>query len=526
MGERYSEVVSVGLAVVVAVAVAGCERDGEKPEEDVAGASERGTSVSQPEFAWDDALGLTSSQTRNQVDDLAGCDPDKHLPALSPETSGYFPEGSRRCRVSHSAEAEEGAYRVDEILYDRKAPTAVLLRPAESTPLSTSIIPDYRLPALPVVRRRLVDWDGRRRVISLRQDIIHNSADPTEAVAIDIVSRVEQPEVVDFVRVASTSSWPYSLEHVQLRGPALAGESLIAPRTSADGQLGPSISVEVGLDRVTIQPQPVYPIRRNGDDPEFTPLRFDRELLDDSADTEAQAWRAEAQELVRKWVRNQRDLGKDSVPVPFEIVATRTLPFDRLVDLMDRVDGPLGARFYLAGRGGEPLDADFSEFTRRGDRFVRLVTEGDIAAPADGEEPPIEALDIRVTPRGFRLTAGGEELAPVDGCPDEGPTVCLRRDEQIVERAEACRERQREEDFAAAERVYRRMLTAYDWEGLAGAVRDWKAEHAEVSTVRVGGAAEVPYGLAHRVLETVRWQTGEEGERVGLFEDLALDARD
>lgn len=136
-------------------------------------------------------------------------------------------------------------------------------------------------------------------------------------------------------------------------------------------------------------------------------------------------------------------------------------------------------------------------------------------APTNSETASDESEDLELTVAtslsGFDISTGSVTLAPIDGCPGEGPTVCLVEPGSDVghqiDRVERALER---DDTEEVEKRLDELVAAYDFAGLYSELRRLKAEHPDETTVRLRASPEVPYELLVRVMDAVRFQLDDQ----------------
>jgi len=501
------------LVAVALLAAVGCE--GEPPFTISESNGSESAPQNLPEFGWRRALEQGPNAAEEALGSAEDCRPDRRLPALRPGIRGFFEDDPRKCDFP-DPESPEARYFVDAILYSRDNATALVLRPTERHGLSAEVLEQFDIPEPPVRRRRIVDWGGSERaVLSFRVDDLRGKIDHGAPIAVDLVAEPDDPDRLAFVRVAVASSWPYSLDHVQLIGRRPIRRSMVLPRTNSGGRPGPGLYLEVGVDGFAVGPQLPFPIRRNGDDPEFAERAFEWPALEGDVAAE-DPWRVEIEELSRRWMDYRRELGEVPTPVRYTLYSTQTAPYRRVARVVGGIASRVEAAFRVAGRYTETFDAAF-------DRFVRLRTVSVPFRAADAGSAPF-AVDV--TYEGFDLRLDGERVPPVEGCPDSGPTFCPTEQRDVAKLVERASSLQREENWAESDRSLRRALEAYDWRGLHNRLSREAADRAGAPTVALRPAPEVAFAVPFRLaLLLQRRFSAPEGGRclVEVPEEMAIE---
>lgn len=164
--------------------------------------------------------------------------------------------------------------------------------------------------------------------------------------------------------------------------------------------------------------------------------------------------------------------------------------------------------------------------------------------PDEKDEEPLD-LSITISANGLYVTAVGRQVPPIDGCPTQGPTVCLSDDSVDVDAAfEDARRIIAAGDETAGEDRLNEGLRAFAWRELYNLLSTFKNEYPEETTVRLAADADIPFALTVRTMDVARyrliedsytddesfWQaeyrteTAEDGEEVyaNLFGDPAF----
>ncbi len=128
---------------------------------------------------------------------------------------------------------------------------------------------------------------------------------------------------------------------------------------------------------------------------------------------------------------------------------------------------------------------------------VEAAPESEAGRGAD-EAPP---LAVEVTAEGFEVSVGGEKIEPRDGCPSDGPTVCLAGEREPVDSA---LETGPGSEFDAA--TLREMVAQYDFVGLYRTVSTLADDHPEFARYSLTAGDDLPLGLLVCVMDTLRYE--------------------
>lgn len=485
---------SVVAATVLALALGACD----DPSPVSGDPTPRRSAIERPgdpEFDWRTALERPPKDAESALGPPEACQPDRRLPALRPEIHGFFDDDIRKCHYPEAESASKGNYYVDAILYSKNLPTAVILRPRETTPFSEQVFETFHLPKQPVERRRVEEWGGEKRHIwSFRADQLRGKIDRTSPIAVDLVAEPDDPETLAFVRIAVASGWPYSIDHVQLAGPAPVRESLMLPRTNSGTRREYGMTVEIELTRFSIRPQRRFPIRRNGDDPEFEKLSFDLGVLEGKAASKGEPWQVQIEDLARRWMQHRRNLGKVPTPVPYTLHATQTTPFQHVARAASGLEQATESTFRIAGRHFVPLGLPF-------DRFVGVRTIPVEFGSANSKDRPVH---IAVSTKGFDIRIDGAGTPPAKDCPQSGPTLCLKEETEISAEIERARRLQREGKWDESDRRVEEAMSAYDWRGLYNRLSQLDTERSEELNATIASDRDLPVAIPVRLALLLR----------------------
>lgn len=146
------------------------------------------------------------------------------------------------------------------------------------------------------------------------------------------------------------------------------------------------------------------------------------------------------------------------------------------------------------------------------------ITAPKLAVGAPSEAPPPEDkplnLTVAVGVDGFMISAEGGNMPPVAGCPQEGPTLCLRSDKNIDVNAKFTEAReamaQKRASMNEGEKVINEALMAYNWMGLYNQLVKIKKKFPKETIVNLSADPNVPFGAIVRLMDVARYQLEEE----------------
>lgn len=140
------------------------------------------------------------------------------------------------------------------------------------------------------------------------------------------------------------------------------------------------------------------------------------------------------------------------------------------------------------------------------------LATGRHSTPDDTEEPL--ALTIALSNAGFEVMAAKERLPAVDGCPNEGPTICLSDSSADV--AGKFDEAKRLYDAGepkAAKAVLDDAMKAYDFRGLYNQLAELKKAHPDETRVTFTGEPDMPYAMLIQAMDVARFKLEKDNYR-------------
>lgn len=124
----------------------------------------------------------------------------------------------------------------------------------------------------------------------------------------------------------------------------------------------------------------------------------------------------------------------------------------------------------------------------------------------EDKEEPLN-LAIAMSPNGFYVTALGAVVPPIDGCPTQGPTICLEDDSVDVQaQFESAREQMMGGNPKGGEETLEVALQAYNYRELYNLLARFKEQYPDETTVRLTADADIPFALTVRVMDVSRYQ--------------------
>ena len=208
----------------------------------------------------------------------------------------------------------------------------------------------------------------------------------------------------------------------------------------------------------------------------------------------------------RDWMALSRGLTFGELAASFDGIAPALkLPDEETISLFS--GGPEGFFFDLLTQQNPSLRAPHLSYHGRVFAQSLILTRGGAAAHEDecrGEH----MVCLHIGAGDFQLTAGGEPVAPAEGCDPQGPTVCRGAASAArfaaLKRAAALDTRGR---YGEANEHYEQGLGAYDWRRLyERAVTAKGALDGVVHRLHVSADPSVPIEVVVRAMDVVRFE--------------------
>ena len=120
-------------------------------------------------------------------------------------------------------------------------------------------------------------------------------------------------------------------------------------------------------------------------------------------------------------------------------------------------------------------------------------------------------MTVARTNDGFEIATSEEAFGAINGCPNDGPTVCLADpDSDVDSKIDRARTAIENGERARADEVLNDLLAAYDFAALYSQLSDIKAKHPGETTVRLTASPDIPYKLLVRVMDASRFKLEKE----------------
>ena len=471
-------------SLLFVLSLGGCDRNKEKTQT----------------FTWRDAVEASPAEAVEALGPYSGCDPSREWPPPRDELLSVRP-----CEFPKGREQERPAdYEVSRIMYAENEPKAVWLAPTDELRLSEAISA-FDLPELPVLRHRTFSFESdehRHRVRSYRRRA--RPDDGGRVVAIDVHATPKAPDRVDFVEL-EVARGRHLLDPVFAPQPVSPSLTLPPTRTSfrPDEDLP---YVEMRLDGGRVAPGiPVYPERSepSGD----LSLPEARTIPADSV-SDPSAWSETLSAFSEEYRTYMRTLGRASGSA-FYLGADETEPFGSVIELLRIAERNDFRNVGLIGRAVERLGEDRTQFSPLSPLRASFESTPSSSDSDRRGRPPTPLLSIKHD--GFDIEVDGTRRPAIDGCPSDGPTICLRNPD--VDIAAASREARSLRRDGETEKGFRRLdalLDAYDWAGLHRVLVS-EAElspegHTVDSDIRLRTHPDLPVAVAARAMNVAGWR--------------------
>ncbi len=120
-------------------------------------------------------------------------------------------------------------------------------------------------------------------------------------------------------------------------------------------------------------------------------------------------------------------------------------------------------------------------------------------------------LTVAVADNGLRIGATGAILPAQQGCPSDGPTLCLKDDSiDIEQKVEQAREQFNSGNVTEGKKLFKEAASAYDWMNLYNKLSEIKKEYPDETVVKISADPNIPYDLIVTAMDSVRHQLEED----------------
>jgi hypothetical protein len=157
-----------------------------------------------------------------------------------------------------------------------------------------------------------------------------------------------------------------------------------------------------------------------------------------------------------------------------------------------------------------------SRFVVRVDRKVGHATQPNEAneeaipttkLPSTADPQPKEPLDLTivVVDKGFRIAATGAVLAPIEGCPKVGPTICLQDpNADVMKLISQARQARDAGKIAEADEHLDEAVALYDFRRLYNLVATLGEKYPSTSDFKLSADPDMPMAIVDRVRQIAR----------------------
>ncbi len=136
-----------------------------------------------------------------------------------------------------------------------------------------------------------------------------------------------------------------------------------------------------------------------------------------------------------------------------------------------------------------------------------------LGGEATEDEETEEELDLSIalSTEGFIVTAVGSQIEPIEGCPTQGPTICLKdQDVDVDQKFSDAREQLLTGSSSEGEDLLEQGLQAYDFRELYNMLVGFKEDFPEETTFRLLADPDMPFALSVRTMDVARHRLEED----------------
>ncbi|MFW5966374.1 MAG: ExbD/TolR family protein [Persicimonas sp.] len=128
----------------------------------------------------------------------------------------------------------------------------------------------------------------------------------------------------------------------------------------------------------------------------------------------------------------------------------------------------------------------------------------------EDDEEPLN-LTVAVSDEGFEIAAKSATMSPLDGCPEQGPTICLEDENvDIGAKFEESREAYDQGNPEAGQKALSEAIEAYDYRRLYNELVEIKEEYPDETVVNLSANSDDPYAVLVKVMDTARYRLDED----------------
>jgi len=131
--------------------------------------------------------------------------------------------------------------------------------------------------------------------------------------------------------------------------------------------------------------------------------------------------------------------------------------------------------------------------------------------PATSEPPPDDKkplnLTVTVQAKGFTIAASEAVLQPRPGCPTQGPTICLsKQNVDVAAKFQRARDAFAGGSLAVGEGEMKEALDAFNWPELYNQLVRIKAEYPDETIIKISADPDTPYAAIVRLMDVSRFR--------------------
>ena len=128
--------------------------------------------------------------------------------------------------------------------------------------------------------------------------------------------------------------------------------------------------------------------------------------------------------------------------------------------------------------------------------------------PPEDEEKPLN-LTVAIAPTGLRISAEGGNWPVVQGCPQDGPTICLKDGKQGSEISDQFRQGRQKVaagDMKTGEELIESALKSYNWHLFYNELSRIKKKFPEETVMNVSADPDIPFAAVVRAMDVARYK--------------------